>query len=112
MQYKKCSKCKKELPIELFYKGKKQRSSYCDECRKIVNRESKMRILYKITVDEANDILSSGCGICGSTIDLCIDHCHDKNVIRGALCRRCNMAIGLFNDDANKMAKAIEYLGE
>ena len=52
------------------------------------------------------------CAICTNpfvvTPDL--DHDHQNNKLRGALCRRCNTAIGLFFENTNNLSRAIEYL--
>ncbi len=50
------------------------------------------------------------CKICGSTKNLAIDHCHDANVVRGILCKNCNMGIALFQDSQDLLTKAINYL--
>ena len=39
-----------------------------------------------------------------------IDHNHKTGVIRGVLCRNCNSALGLFQDDTEILEKAIRYL--
>lgn len=39
-----------------------------------------------------------------------VDHNHETGKIRGLLCPKCNLAIGLLNDDPKLMAKVIEYL--
>ena len=41
-----------------------------------------------------------------------LDHCHDTGVIRGLLCNRCNMALGLFDDSPGRLEAAIRYLNE
>jgi hypothetical protein len=46
----------------------------------------------------------------GRKTRLSIDHCHLTGNIRGLLCSRCNMAIGLFDDDADKLKKALKYI--
>jgi tRNA G26 N,N-dimethylase Trm1 len=54
------------------------------------------------------------CQCCGGhTKDigsLHLDHCHDKQVVRGMLCRSCNLGIGHFYNSPTKLAQAIEYL--
>ena len=41
-----------------------------------------------------------------------VDHCHTTGKIRGLLCRKCNTAIGLLNDNATVLRLAAEYLDE
>lgn len=42
--------------------------------------------------------------------DLCVDHCHISNKVRGLLCDRCNRAIGLFKDNPDTCFNANLYL--
>lgn len=39
-----------------------------------------------------------------------LDHCHLTGKVRGLLCRRCNPALGAFDDDIEKLQRAINYL--
>jgi hypothetical protein len=39
-----------------------------------------------------------------------IDHDHSTSEVRALLCMKCNMALGLFNDDPELMIKASEYV--
>lgn len=39
-----------------------------------------------------------------------IDHCHTTGSVRGILCRRCNSALGLFEESPATLERAIEYL--
>ncbi|MBV8371320.1 MAG: endonuclease VII domain-containing protein [Candidatus Eremiobacteraeota bacterium] len=41
---------------------------------------------------------------------LCVDHDHDRNVVRGLLCNNCNTAIGLFEEDLDRFESAVTYL--
>jgi hypothetical protein len=41
---------------------------------------------------------------------LAVDHCHASGKVRSLLCHHCNTAIGLFQDDAEVLGKAIDYL--
>lgn len=54
------------------------------------------------------------CAICrlvfASRNDVCVDHCHVTDRVRGLLCSNCNAALGMFNDDPALLARAIDYL--
>lgn len=51
------------------------------------------------------------CAICGREgVKFDVDHCHSTNKIRGLLCRKCNLVLGLVNDDLVLLEKAITYL--
>ena len=39
-----------------------------------------------------------------------LDHDHETGEIRGVLCHRCNMGLGMFKDDTLRLQKAIRYL--
>jgi Recombination endonuclease VII len=39
-----------------------------------------------------------------------VDHCHTTGKVRGLLCRKCNTALGLFNDNITAIKMAAEYL--
>jgi hypothetical protein len=39
-----------------------------------------------------------------------VDHCHESGRIRGILCNGCNTGLGLFNESAATLKRAIRYL--
>jgi hypothetical protein len=39
-----------------------------------------------------------------------VDHCHASGVIRGLLCAKCNMMLGMANDDTQLLSRAIDYI--
>jgi len=68
---------------------------------------------YKITRDEYDRLLGSGCMVCGASRtkrNLHIDHDHATKIVRGVLCQQCNMGLGCFKDNAETMKLAITYL--
>lgn len=76
--------------------------------------------LYRITIEDYDEmyIAQNGkCAVCGSEniIDgkrkmLCVDHNHETGKVRGLLCRDCNLAAGLLEDDSERASKLSEYL--
>lgn len=42
--------------------------------------------------------------------DMHIDHDHDTMQVRGILCQKCNMGIGLLGDDLVSVQRAVRYL--
>ena len=82
-------------------------------------RNSRLKYAYGITVEEYNSLLvkqEGKCAICdtrspgGRYSRFHVDHCHDSGVIRGLLCNRCNIGIGLFEHDSAVFKKAVSYL--
>ncbi len=72
---------------------------------------------YNLTQEKYNEILKSQnetCKICKTysyhNTNLSIDHCHKTGKVRGLLCRNCNLALGLFNDDIELLKESIKYL--
>ena len=80
---------------------------------------------YGITPQQGHQIWEDQgecCAICGDDIKTPaenrsindmgthVDHCHETGEVRGILCQRCNQGIGLFQDDALRLQKAIRYL--
>lgn len=58
---------------------------------------------------EYEALMDNGCVICGDE-DVVLDHCHVSGKIRGALCQRCNMGLGQFQDDPNRLRAAALYI--
>lgn len=39
-----------------------------------------------------------------------VDHCHEKNIVRGLLCRQCNVILGYCKDNAKTLRALADYL--
>lgn len=120
-----CSKCKTFKRADAFSISKAAKDGLypsCKECntfawQTIDGTERKKRVRrykqwarYRITEDQFL-AMSSVCEICGSEEDLAIDHDHETELVRGRLCRSCNLGIGFLGDDVQKLQAAILYLG-
>jgi len=78
-------------------------------------RDAHYKRTYGITLGNYNALFKKqkgSCKICNSKTEgnLYVDHNHNTGVIRGLLCHKCNVGLGLFNDDTDVMLKAIAYL--
>ena len=133
MHKQKCKSCSQVKPVEAFewQKNRPNPRKVCQKCRhanrdyekEYAYRNKKRKEKYWADPDKARmeweksvygvckeDFSYSECWICGSTARLCIDHCHDSGEPRGLLCTKCNSAVGMFDEDADRMIKAVEYL--
>ncbi len=86
-------------------------SMYCSRyCKSLSGKATK----YGLTIAEFRKMYSEadGCAICGngSRADLVVDHCHASGAVRGLLCGRCNVGIGMLDEDAARLSAAIDYL--
>jgi hypothetical protein len=86
---------------------------------KRAKRDGRLRAQFGIGVDEYDAILlaqGGGCAICGNGIGdgrghrLHVDHCHGTGIVRGILCSGCNLGLGKFADDPERLERAAEYL--
>lgn len=119
---KKCSTCQVLKPWDDFYwkrKAKKEKQPVCKACQKITNKSSwrapQLRSRYGLTIADLSDMKESQngrCAICNikPKDSLCVDHDAETGKVRGLLCRKCNMAIGLLHHDTDILLFAIEYL--
>jgi len=70
---------------------------------------------YGISLKQRNELFEKQggvCAICKNTPkgSLHTDHSHSTGVVRGILCNKCNMALGLLKDNTEFLMNAIEYL--
>lgn len=71
---------------------------------------------YGMTVDQFRSMTEQQGGVCAicrrraKTPRLHVDHCHTTGAVRGLLCEKCNVALGLFDDDPERMREAATYL--
>lgn len=113
-----CSKCNRALSVDCFSPasgGKYLRP----ECRECASKLTKIRKKLYEEVEYPEDDYK--CPIClksleevkhmgGNAGPWVLDHNHDTEEFRGFLCHACNRALGNFNDDIERMKRAIKYL--
>jgi len=77
--------------------------------------EYRLKCLYNITPKKYREMIllqENKCGICNIKLTkvINIDHCHKTGIVRGILCRNCNLGLGFFNDNVDSLRRAINYL--
>lgn len=106
---KTCSRCgetKSDYDFNFRTKSLDGRQPWCRACFTEYQRLKK----YDITVDQMNVMLARGCEVCGTHENLCIDHCHTTEIVRGALCDRHNRALCLLDDDPDLIMALHRYI--
>jgi len=114
-----CSKCGTLKPLSSFSKA--SGGNYLrTECKKCANTLSSTRAKLKAKVGSPPE--GHSCPICGgdeesvkgsgnkSNGSWVLDHCHDTDEFRGWLCHKCNRGLGAFEDNTDRLQKAIGYL--
>ena len=118
---KTCVKCNIEKPIGEFYKDKKYKGGYHNQCKRCVNEYYsgwQRKRLSGVSPEQYEAMFKDQrglCAICGIHQDFVerafsADHNHKTGAIRALLCGRCNMGLGFFKDNPDRLRKAAEYL--
>ena len=94
--------------------------------KQVLRKHNLSRELYDEMVKEQNNL----CAICSKpetqmrtrtagefkgvkvVAGLAIDHCHTTGKIRALLCRKCNLGLGAYDDNVERMQLAIDYLNK
>lgn len=114
-----CAKCGKGIDIRIRQSGRVScriaiREEKAKNRKPLAKRSDSERSPHHgLTRKEARDLKAEkACAICGEnkTEILCVDHDHKTGVIRGVLCKKCNLGLGMFRDNPEYLATAIEYL--
>lgn len=116
-----CTVCNTHLPLSMF--GRSSGGNYLRyDCKKCT---SKLRhSINKIKKTVPSVPKNYRCPICLRDKDeidskkistskqgvWCLDHDHESGEFRGWLCHKCNVGIGNFSDDIERLTRAINYL--
>lgn len=80
----------------------------------LVNREHRLKKKYGIVQADFEAMKSSQadcCAICKIEVDkLVVDHDHVTGVVRALLCNKCNIALGLMDENVERFIAAAEYI--
>ena len=122
---KRCSRCDEYKTTDNFHKDKHTTSGLSSKCKFCIKKfqatrkeETQIKNIstrYSVDMETAKRLYTvKQCDICDSSFDgrvrRATDHCHITGKVRGVLCSRCNLGLGYFDDDINKLKKAINYL--
>ena len=77
---------------------------------------------FNMSLEQYNNMIAlqhGMCALCGDVLGDCfsrtalspvVDHCHATSIVRGVLHRRCNSALGMFDDSPTLLQKALKYV--
>ena len=115
-----CSRCKQHLPNNFDFFGRNRRigsdgnvktltNHICKDCS---NHQARILASLRKTAPPTPE----NCECCSTpfssikSLDIHLDHCHEKETFRGWLCKSCNIGIGMLGDDIDGLKKALKYL--
>ena len=86
-------------------------------------RRLNLKRRFGITPEQYAAMFAEQCGLCaicnraetslneiGQVHSLCVDHNHADKVVRQLLCRKCNTAIGMVEENVDTLRACINYL--
>lgn len=98
-----CKRCQRSLPETDFHVDKGHASGRKNNCRRCYNNGQNL-------VRWCSAMRDVTCDACGSSERLCLDHDHSTLELRGTLCNRCNVALGLLDDDPVRIEALLRYI--
>ena len=133
-----CKSCRIEKPLSEYHHsiknkefGKHYPDSLCKSCKATKNKtwakanqkkmnryniKAKLKSRYGMAIQEYDAMIiaqNNLCAICNQSQtrrNLSVDHCHQTNRVRALLCDRCNLALGMVNDDLDIVERIKQYL--
>lgn len=132
-----CAKCNQSKPPSEFHRDKTIPRGFKHSCKECVNeqrrgrysdrnRRDHLKSKYGITPEEYEALVEKQKGLCAicnesglsrsgggrakKSSPLFVDHDHVTEEVRGLLCHKCNVAIGLMLDDPQRLERAAAYI--
>ena len=94
--------------------GKVKWATHCVDSNPLVTFHRMLRTRYALSPSMYDRMLRrqrGRCEICRKILDPpIVDHDHTKGLVRGLLCLNCNLGIGHFREDPQRILAAIDYL--
>ena len=118
---RKCKECYNAARKNYYH----EKLKYGAGMEKVVryNRHRHLKDKFGLTIEDFDAMLTAQNGVCAicskeetapsvgvTLLQLSVDHCHKTGRVRGLLCRRCNNAMGQFEDSIELFWCAINYL--
>lgn len=113
------TKKKRETDRLNYIKNRKKRIA-CSSAWKLKNRLRASISKYGLSVTDYQALLrkqKGGCAVCRThnpkdrrSKFFRVDHCHKTGKVRGLLCGRCNVGIGMFKDSPRRLRNAVKYV--
>lgn len=135
---KTCNKCGETKPYSDFYRHHMMSDGHLGACKRCIvarnmarnasdstyserkanwARSAKLRKVYGLEKGEYEVMLAEQggrCAICGTdepgARSFCVDHDHATSEVRGLLCNDCNVGLGFYRDDPDRLLAAATYL--
>jgi len=109
-----CYEAEKKRPEALKERRKRSRMA-ADAKNPDRGFVARIKHIYGITEHQYEAMVQAQggkCKICNGKEKqrLSIDHCHNTGTVRGLLCKKCNSAIGLLDDNVAMLQRAINYI--
>ena len=114
--HKRCPACERVLPHSEWHRNRATRSGFadrCKDCRAARSREQHLQKHFGISVVQRQAMLDEQggvCAICKVDPPTHTDHNHATQELRGLLCTGCNLGLGQFRDDPQRLVAAARYL--
>lgn len=120
----KCKRCYADIAAEQYAANPEASQERARRYRKahpervaLSQRRNRLKRLYGMTLEEFDLLLAEQggtCAVCPSIepngVNWHVDHCHTTGRVRGILCHPCNTALGLLDEDVDRIKRLSEYV--